>query len=133
MFSKVPWPAIFWPVIVGVCLLVAWYLAIWLFDIPQYQLPKAHVIVEAMFKERELLLSGGAQTTIACMVGFFISVTGGLALSLFLASSKWAFDGIYPYILILKMTPIIVLAPIIILWAGQGLCLLYTSPSPRDS
>ena len=126
MFSRVPWSVLFWPMIVGICLLVAWYLAIWLFDIPEYQLPMPHIIVEAIFKERDLLLSGGAQTTIACMVGFFISVTGGLVLSLFLASSKWAFDGIYPYILILKMTPIIVLAPIIILWAGQGLASITT-------
>jgi len=48
-------------------------------------------------------------------------VVGGVALSVLLASSKWAYQGLYPYVLILKMTPVIVLAPIIIIWFGQGL------------
>ena len=119
--SRIPWSLALWPVVVGIFLLLTWYGAIWLFSIPEYQLPQPHRIAQAMVNEREVLISGGAQTTIACLVGFFISVSGGLLLSIFLASSKWAFEGIYPFILLLKMTPIIVLAPIIILWAGQGI------------
>ncbi len=126
MPRQIQWQVVLWPVAMGVLLLGAWYLAIWLFGIPEYQLPQPHRIVQAGFEEQSLLLSGGAQTTIACLVGFFISVVGGLLLSVLLASSQWAFNGIYPYILLLKMTPIIVLAPIIILWAGQGLTSITT-------
>jgi len=121
MLSKINWPTLIWPVVVGALLILTWYGAVSLFDIPEYQLPLLHSIVEAGISEREMLLSGATQTLFACLVGFFISVVGGLLLSILLASSRWAFNGIYPYILLLKMTPIIVVAPIIILWAGQGL------------
>ena len=115
-----------WPLLFGAALLGVWSAAIAIFNIPEYQLPPLHRIVEAGIEERSVLLSGAVQTTIACLIGFFTSVVGGIALSVLLASSQWAFRGIYPYILLLKMTPIIVLAPIIILWAGQGLTSITT-------
>ncbi|MEM6707597.1 MAG: ABC transporter permease subunit [Pseudomonadota bacterium] len=118
--------AVGWPLLFGAALLAVWYAAIAVFDIPEYQLPPLHRIIEAGFDERAVLFSGAVQTTIACLIGFFTSVIGGIALSVLLASSQWAFRGVYPYILLLKMTPIIVIAPIIILWAGQGLTSITT-------
>ena len=115
------WTRIGWPLLFGALLLAAWYGAIALFGIPEYQLPPLHRIVGAAYEERAILWSGSVQTTIACLIGFFSSVVGGVLLSLLLASSEWAYRGAYPYILLMKMTPIIVIAPIIILWAGQGL------------
>lgn len=115
------WGAVAWPLVVGALLGGAWYGGIALFSIPEYQLPPPHRIVEAGLQERELLLNGALQTALASLIGFGSSVFGGLALSVLLASSRWAYQGVYPYILLLKMTPIIVLAPIVILWAGQGL------------
>ena len=87
MAKQVSLQVVIWPLAMGVLLLVAWYLAVWLFGIPEYQLPPPHRIVEAAIEEQSLLLSGGAQTTIACLLGFFISVVGGLFLSVLLASS----------------------------------------------
>jgi len=113
--------SLFWPTIFGAILISLWYGSIALFAIPEYQLPPLHRIAEAGFEERNILLSGAGQTLIACLIGFFTSVFGGVVLSVLLASNPWAYKGVYPYILILKMTPVIVLAPIVILWAGQGL------------
>lgn len=110
-----------WPALFGVVLLALWYGAILLLGVPEYQLPAPHRIVSAGVEERAALLPGMLQTTMACLVGFFTSVIGGVALSLLLASSEWIYRGAYPYVVLLKMTPIIVVAPIIILWAGQGL------------
>tara|TARA_R110002073_G_scaffold19935_2_gene72169 strand:- start:408 stop:1211 length:804 start_codon:yes stop_codon:yes gene_type:complete len=112
--------SILWPALIGIFFMAAWYLTIYLFDIPEFQLPAPHRIIEEGIAERSTLWSGMRQTLLACIIGFFCSVTGGLLLSIFLASSDWAYKGIYPYILILKMTPVIVLAPIIIIWFGQG-------------
>lgn len=109
------------PLLVGVVFIGIWYAAIHLIGIPEYQLPAPHSIIDAGIDEREALWSGLVQTTLACVIGFSVSVFGGLLLAVLLASSKWAYEGIYPYILMLKMTPVIVLAPIIILWFGQGL------------
>ena len=109
------------PTIVGATIIAIWYAAINIFDIPIFQLPAPHLIIDAASKEHEALMSGALQTTYACIVGFFTSLVGGVFLSIVLALSKWAYKGVYPFILLLKMMPVIVLAPIIILWFGQGL------------
>ena len=115
------WGVFLWPAAVGAVIGATWYGGIAAFGIPEYQLPPPHRIVQAGWQERELLLSGALQTALASLIGFASSVIGGVALAILLASSRWAFQGLYPYVLLLKMTPIIVLAPIVILWAGQGL------------
>lgn len=109
------------PTIFGALVIVIWYASIALFDIPIYQLPAPHLIIQAGIEESDTLISGTLQTALACVIGFVVSAVLGALLALLLASSKWAYNGIYPYILILKMTPVIVLAPIIILSFGQGL------------
>lgn len=114
-------PALLWPLLIGVGFIALWYACIALFDIPEYQLPAPHRIIAEGFNEGDTLWNGMVQTTRACLVGFFVSVVGGALLSVLLASSKWAYQGLYPYVLVLKMTPVIVLAPIIIIWFGQGL------------
>lgn len=113
--------AIFWPLLFGLLFIGLWYLSIYLFELPEFQLPAPHTIIQAGIEERELLWAGLVQTSYASLLGFVSSVIGGVLLSLLLASSRWAYSGVYPYILILKMTPVIVLAPIIIIWFGQGL------------
>ncbi len=109
------------PILVGLVFVGIWYGAIYLIGIPEYQLPAPHRILEAGFAERNALWSGLRQTTMACVTGFSVSVIGGLLMAVLLASSRWAYEGIYPFVLMLKMTPVIVLAPIIILWFGQGI------------
>lgn len=109
------------PFAVGIGVIGLWYAAIEYFKIPEYQLPQPHSILEAGMAESGTLISGTLQTSLACIIGFTTSVLGGIFLSLLLASSKTAYKGIYPYVLLLKMTPVIVLAPIIIIWFGQGL------------
>lgn len=113
-------PALLWPVVIGALFIALWYASILLFDIPEYQLPAPHRILAEGFNEWDTLWSGMVQTTYACVIGFLASVVGGVVLSILLASSAWAYQGLYPYILVLKMTPVIVLAPIIIIWFGQG-------------
>jgi NitT/TauT family transport system permease protein len=110
-----------WPIGFGTLFIAIWYLAIYWFEIPIFQLPAPDQIIKAGFEERETLLAGATQTTYACIIGFLISAVGGALMSLLLASAGWAYKGLYPYVLILEMTPVIVMAPIIILWFGQGI------------
>ena len=113
--------AVMWPLLFGLLFIGIWYASIYIFDLPEFQLPEPHNIIKAGIDEREMLWTGLVQTSYASLLGFTSSLIGGVLLSLLLASSKWAYNGVYPYILMLKMTPVIVLAPIIIIWFGQGL------------
>ena len=120
--SKVlSWQTLLWPAAIGLGVLGLWYAAVLWGGMPEYQLPAPHRIVEEGMREAPTLWSGLLQTLYACVLGFTSSVLGGLFLSVLLASSSWAYRGLYPYVLMLKMMPVIVLAPIIIIWFGQGI------------
>ncbi|MEM0954753.1 MAG: ABC transporter permease [Pseudomonadota bacterium] len=115
------WQTFMWPAVVGLVVLAVWYATVLWLGVPEYQLPAPHRIIEEGAREAPTLWSGLLQTLYACLLGFTASVVGGLVLSILLASSTWAYQGIYPYVLMLKMMPVIVLAPIIIIWFGQGI------------
>lgn len=114
--SKFVWPVIFGAAFVGI-----WYSIIALFEVEEFLLPSPHVVVEASQKEFDTLFSGARQTLYACVIGFVVSIVGGFSLSLLLTSAKWIYEGLYPWILIIKMMPIIAIAPIIIIWVGHGI------------
>ncbi|MEE4661318.1 MAG: ABC transporter permease [Halieaceae bacterium] len=115
------WQAVFWPAVIGFAGLGVWYAAVIWGGMPENQLPAPHRILQEGVREAPTLWSGLLQTLYACVLGFTASVMGGVILSILLASSSWAYQGIYPYVLMLKMMPVIVLAPIIIIWFGQGI------------
>jgi NitT/TauT family transport system permease protein len=105
----------------GGVFLALWYGVIHIFALPRYELPSPHEVLGAMHTEDRVLLAGAARTFAACFFGFTSSVVGGFLLALVLTASPRFYQGLYPWIVACKMMPVVVIAPIIIIWCGQGL------------
>lgn len=108
------------PAVGGAMLLAAWYALRHLLGVPGWLLPMPHEIVAALGRERGLIGAAAWQTTQSALLGFLAAALGGIACAVLLASSRPVRLALYPYLLILQMTPVIVLAPFIVLWAGRG-------------
>ena len=119
--------AIFLPFISGILLLGIWYSVAFVYaknegyQVQRIVIPFPHQIVEALWDERAILWIATRRTAFAALVGFIAAVTFGYVLSMLLASAVWVKRSLYPWILVLQMTPVVVLAPIFVLWIGQGL------------
>jgi len=109
------------PVAGGAALLAFWYALRHVFGQPAWLLPVPHEILEALGRERALIGAAAWQTTQSALLGFLSAAGGGLVCALVLASSRPVRLAFYPYLLILQMTPVIVLAPFIVLWADRGM------------
>ncbi len=109
------------PAIAGAVLVAAWYLLKAAGGIPSYVLPSPGEILAAAWHERRTLLASILVTGRGAVLGFVLAVGGGFLLSLVMAFSFRLKRSLYPYILMLQMTPVIILAPIFVLWLGQGL------------
>lgn len=109
------------PTLLGFTILFLWYGLIWTFGIPHFELPAPHKIIEAGFNERHNLIPAAIRTSTTAIVGFIAAVSGGFIISLLLGSSRWVKTSLYPWILVLQMTPTIVLIPIFVIWMGPGL------------
>ncbi|NBB80709.1 MAG: ABC transporter permease subunit [Verrucomicrobia bacterium] len=115
------------PVVSGLFLLGIWYLVSYVygqnegFDVQRIIIPFPHQILDALVSERDTLWIATRQTALAAFIGFAAAVLVGYALSMLLASAVWVKKALYPWVLVLQMTPVVVLAPIFVLWIGQGL------------
>ncbi|HVW20810.1 MAG TPA: ABC transporter permease [Opitutaceae bacterium] len=110
----------FLPLAAGALLIGLWYLVKRLTHLESYLLPSPGEIARAAWRERATLADSVLITGQGAVLGFLAATLGGFLLALILglaAPLRWA---LYPYVLILQMTPVIILAPIFVLWLGQG-------------
>lgn len=115
-------PRWLFPALTGAVLLGGWYLTWYLLPATQkFLLPAPHAIVSAFFDSRAELLSASLVTLQGAVLGWSAAITVGFALGLLLSLTPWIRAGLYPYLMILQMTPVIVIAPVLLLWVGPGL------------
>jgi len=90
-------------------------------DIRRIQLPYPGEIWDAIVEEREDLIVAAKNTFTAAVTGFLSAVVIGYLMAMILASFDKLKQAMYPWILILQMTPVVILGPIIVIWMGTGL------------
>ena len=109
------------PAITGVALIALWYAVKAIFGVPSYVLPSPGEIIAAAWQEKAVLLSAALMTVRGAALGFLAAVGVGFLLSMALGFSPRIKASFYPYILVLQMMPVTILAPVFVLWLGQGL------------
>jgi NitT/TauT family transport system permease protein len=110
------------PAFTGVLFLGLWYLATMVLGPERrFLLPQPHLIALAFVENGPALWSAALNTLEGALLGFGTAIIGSFAVALVLSLTPLIRASLYPYLMILQMTPIIVIAPILILWAGPGL------------
>ncbi len=111
----------FFPVFSGGLIVLIWYAVRILGDIEPYVLPTPGEIVGAAMAERAVLFSAALTTLQGAVLGFLAAALVGFVMALTLAYSRSVRFALYPHVLVVQMFPVIVLAPIFVLWVGPGL------------
>ena len=106
------------PLIVGVGFLAFWELAVLVFGIDEFLLPKPSSIASALRSEWSTLWEALLQTGIIAVSGLAIGVVVGLGLALILSRFATLRDAATPLAIAVNATPIIALAPIFNAWFG---------------
>ena len=104
----------------GVILLV-WQIGLTLSETPAFLFPKPSDVFEAARERADLLAQSAWRTVSAAVTGFALAVVGGIVAALVLASSKVLERSLLPYAVLIQTTPIVAIAPIIVIWLGAGL------------
>ncbi len=109
------------PVIIFIAILSLWETIVLLFDVPDYLLPAPH---EVFWKGVELKTSLFIDTLITlfeAVLGFILGCGIGILIAIGFAHSRTLELSLYPYAIALKTIPIIAIAPLLILWLGNGI------------
>src|ERR1700733_4299722 len=103
------------PVLVGIALVVMWEAICRGFQIPDYLFP-APTSVAASFRENfPLLLISLQSTALVALKAFLLAILLGTLASFLFVESRFAEIGIFPYVVLLQVTPIVAIAPLIII------------------
>ncbi|MEU1692638.1 ABC transporter permease [Streptomyces hirsutus] len=116
------WLSRTWPsVLVLIGALLAWELAVEIFNVSSFVLAKPSEFIAATIEQRELLLAATWVTTEEILYGFLLSVVVGVVLAVAIARFSWLERAVYPLVVLFQVVPKVALAPIFILWFGYGL------------
>ncbi|MBX7122058.1 MAG: ABC transporter permease subunit [Opitutaceae bacterium] len=110
------------PAIAGILFLAVWYGVRAMMSADQrFLLPSPVEVLTAFGEHRSVLLHASLNTLEGALIGFSAAIVISLLLALVLSLSPLVRASLYPYLMLLQMTPVIVLAPIILQWARPGL------------
>jgi NitT/TauT family transport system permease protein len=113
------WPKILMPLAVGVLALGAWEAVVRHHEIPHYILPGPLLVAKTMWTDWGTL-SGSLWITLSIsMAALAVAVVAGVSLAVLFAQSKWVELSFFPYAVILQVTPVVAIAPLIIIWVDD--------------
>lgn len=104
------------PAVVGIVALVIWELFVRITNLPPFLLPGPVLVIQTLVKDWGLLFPSLITTIQITLVAFIAAVISGVLISVLFVQSKWVERSFFPYAVVLQTTPIVAIAPLIILW-----------------
>jgi len=107
------------PALVGAVALCAWEAAIRLLQVPPYIVPAPSRIALALVQDWSILGPALLYTLKIAALALAAAILGGGALALLFAGSPLIERSLFPYAIILQVTPVVAVAPLIIIWVDN--------------
>jgi NitT/TauT family transport system permease protein len=105
------------PIVMLVVLVAFWQVYVTVNEVPHYILPSPARIAQALATDWPILLGALWVTVKITFTALIIALIGGVALAILMAQSRWIELALYPYAVILQVTPIVAIAPLILIYA----------------
>ena len=107
------------PIVVLAAGVAAWDLVVRVNDIPPYVLPGPGVVFKTLIDDWNILWQSLLTTLWTTLEGFVAAAVGGIALALLFNQSKFLEYSLLPYAIILQVTPVIAIAPLLLIYLPQ--------------
>ncbi len=107
------------PLLIGLIVLGGWEYMVRVNDIPPYILPAPVLILQTLVSDWGTLWPSLLITIEITGLALFVATLGGLILAILFAQSKVVEYSLFPYAVILQVTPIIAVAPLILIYVDS--------------
>lgn len=104
------------PVGVALLVLVVWQALVTAYDVQWYIVPSPLAVLRALFEDWGLFWHSLIVTLKVTLSAFALAVVLGTLIAFLFAQSRWLEMALFPYAVILQVTPIVAVAPLIIIW-----------------
>jgi NitT/TauT family transport system permease protein len=102
-------------------LVLLWQIVLWVFRVPPYMLPSPWAVARTSASRFPSLFASTMITAEESVVGLAGSIVVGILIALIFAQFRWVRRMLYPYTLLLQTVPILAVAPLIVMWVGNGI------------
>lgn len=106
------------PAGVGLLFLCAWELLVATYDIPRFVLPAPSAIWESFVQNFGSLMTSLWVTLRVTISAFLLAVVGGVGLAILFSQNRHVEMALFPYAVVLQVTPVVSIAPLILIWVG---------------
>jgi NitT/TauT family transport system permease protein len=107
------------PVVTLVLGIVAWQLVVTIYALPPVKLPGPGLVWDTLIDDRKLLLESLGATLLTTFEGFLLAAVGGIGLAILFNISRLVEYTLYPYAVILQVTPVLAIAPLLLIYLPQ--------------
>lgn len=107
---------VFYPLLVGVVLVAIWQGLVIGMELPPYLVPSPYLMMETLIKDWVPLGNALLVTLKITLLSFALATVAGVLISFLFVQSKRIETALFPYAVLLQVTPIVAVAPLIIIW-----------------
>lgn len=112
------------PALVLAASVLLWDLVVRVFAIPPFVLPAPGLVLATLVADGGLLWNSLLVTLLTTFEGFVLAAVGGVGLAILFNQSRLVEYSFYPYAVILQVTPIVAIAPLLLIYLPQPLAVL---------
>ncbi len=106
------------PVLLGLGFLGGWEALVMAFDIKPFVLPAPSAIGSALIENWSNLWAAAWVTLRITALAFLLALIGGVGLAVLFTQSRVLELALFPYAVVLQVTPVVAIAPLILIWVG---------------
>ncbi len=99
---------------VGLIALWQWYVVAW--EVPHYRLPGPFLVIETLVEDFSSLAGSWWTTVRVTVLALLLAIVGGGGLAILFTQSRLVEMSLFPYMVVLQVTPIIAIAPLIFIY-----------------
>lgn len=108
------------PLAIGVAALLAWHWLVSAYEVPRYIVPGPLDVARTLVQDWGLLWGSLLITLRVTVLALLISVLAGSLIAFLFVQSRWLEMSLFPYAVILQVTPIVAIAPLVIIWVNDA-------------
>ncbi len=101
---------------IGALLLGLWQGAVDLWEVPVYLVPSPMRVAQSLVEDGPLLWAAWINTVRVTLLALGVATLAGVAIALAFVQSRWLERALFPYAVLLQVTPIVSVAPLVIIW-----------------
>jgi NitT/TauT family transport system permease protein len=110
------------PILVLALVIAGWHAVVRIFAIPPFVLPGPGLVLATLISDGPLLWLSLLVTLTLTFQGFLLAAVGGIALAVIFNQWRLVEYSLYPYAVILQVTPLVAIAPLLLIYRSLWQC-----------